>query len=124
MKRLILFSIILIHSLIVSSQCEIHGRTSHDGCKAFTKAQRIQCEQALTTVAYLDSVLFVKDSELNNLQAYIERTETRFNEVVSTGIELGAQLDKETKRKKVWRKVAISAIFVGILEAMIIIFVK
>lgn len=124
MKKLILFSIILIHSLTAWNQCEIHGRTSADGCKAYTKAQRIQCEQAFTTVAYLDSVLFVKDSELNNLIAYTERTETRFNEVVSTGIELGAQLDKETKRKKVWRKVAISAVFVGILEAMIIIFVK
>ena len=64
-------------SSIVWSQCTIHVDSYSDGCKVYTKQQRIDCLKCKSDLLAADSTIMSKDSIILEQREFIERTEVK-----------------------------------------------
>ena len=92
----------------VWSQCIIHGKSSPDGCKAYTKQQRIECLKAFNDLLYADSTIIAKDSIISIQSNFIISTDKLVNELDQKLIQSNKDLDKINqgfkKIPKSWRE--------------------
>lgn len=117
----LLFAVLLLNSLTALSQCTQHSSTFDDGCKVYTKTERIRFLEAFATVEHLDSIMALKDAEIMACNRFAINLSNEITTLNDQFAEAKRAEQEEIKKKKKWRNGAIVGGIIAVLEILILI---
>lgn len=112
--------VLLTLNLTVWSQCIIHGKSSPDGCKAYTKQQRIECLKAFNDLIHADSTIIAKDSIILIQGDFIKSTDALVleldKELIQSNNDLDTMRRKRNRGRFLWGGVGILSTILAVIS--------